>query len=213
MSNQESVNLDVGPPTPDPEIERTRAQSLGAGTGERPLGCFPTIPGYVLLAELGRGGMGAVYRAREVRANRDVAIKLILSGQYASAAERTRFQTEAEAAASIQHPGVVQVLVVGEHQGYPFLCMEYCGGGSLEQRLAGQSMTPREAARLVEQLAEAVQAAHDRRVVHRDLKPANVLFVDDGRPKITDFGLAKRLDGVRTDRIGCRDGHSQLHGP
>jgi tetratricopeptide (TPR) repeat protein len=168
---------------------------------------WPSIPGYEALEELGRGGMGVVYKARQTDLDRLVALKLVLSGQYASPQERERFRAEALAAARLGHPGVVQVFEVGEHDRRPFLTLEYVEGGSLADLLRGGLLPAREAAELVERLARAVQAAHEKAVIHRDLKPANVLLspaasgVADGTkpraamvPKITDFGLAKRLD-------------------
>jgi serine/threonine-protein kinase len=152
------------------------------------------VPGYVVLQELGRGGMGVVYAARQLGLNRTVALKMILSGGQAGAEELTRFRTEAEAAARLQHPNIVQVYEVGEHEGRPFFSLEFCPGGSLAQRLTGAPLGANEAASLAEQLALAVQSAHDAGVLHRDLKPANVLLTEDGTPKVTDFGLAKRLD-------------------
>jgi serine/threonine-protein kinase len=153
-----------------------------------------TIPGYEILGELGRGGMGVVYRARQVGLNRPVALKMILAGGHASVGELARFRTEAEAIAQLQHPNIVQVYEVGERNGLPYFSLEFCGGGSLAARLDGTPWEPRRAAALVETLARAMQAAHARQIIHRDLKPANVLLADDGTPKITDFGLAKRLD-------------------
>jgi hypothetical protein len=152
------------------------------------------IPGYELLEELGRGAMGVVYKARQVRANRFVALKMILAGPFAGEAERARFQIEAEAIARLQHPNIVQVYEVGEYEGNPFFSLEFCPGGSVDKKLNGTPLPPAEAASLVQTLARAVQAAHERGVIHRDLKPANILLGSDNTPKITDFGLAKKLD-------------------
>jgi WD40 repeat protein len=138
--------------------------------------------------------MGVVYQARHIKLNRPVALKMILAGSHAGAADLARFQTEAEAIARLRHPNIVQVYEVGEHDGKPFFSLEFCGGGSLEKKLGGTPLPPREAASLVETLARAMQAAHEQKVIHRDLKPANVLLAEDGTPKITDFGLAKKLD-------------------
>jgi tRNA A-37 threonylcarbamoyl transferase component Bud32 len=153
-----------------------------------------SVPGYEILGELGRGGMGVVYRARQVKANRLVALKMILAGGHAGSGELARFQTEAQAIAALQHPHIVQVFEVGEHDGLPFFSLEFCPGGSLEKKLSGTPLAPAEAASLVEKLARAMAAAHSKGVIHRDLKPANVLLAEDGTPKITDFGLAKKLD-------------------
>jgi tetratricopeptide (TPR) repeat protein len=152
------------------------------------------VTGYEVLGELGRGGMGVVYKAWQVRLERLVALKMILSGGHAGGEDLARFRTEAEAVARLQHPNVVQIYEVGEQDGLPFLALEFVDGGSLEKKLGGTPLPPPEAARLLETLARAVEAAHQRGVVHRDLKPANVLLTADGTPKITDFGLAKKLD-------------------
>ena len=138
--------------------------------------------------------MGVVYQARQTKLGRVVALKMILSGAHAGEADLARFRTEAEAIARLQHPNIVQIYEVGEHGGLPFFSLEFCGGGSLEKKLAGTPLPPKEAALLVETLARAMQAAHEKGVIHRDLKPANVLLAEDGTPKITDFGLAKKLD-------------------
>jgi hypothetical protein len=151
------------------------------------------IAGYEVLGELGRGGMGVVYKARQVPLDRVVALKMILAGGHAGPEERARFRREAEAVARLQHPNIVQVFEVGEHDGLPFFSIEFCPGGSLDRKLAGTPLPPREAAALVEKLATAMDAAHRKGVLHRDLKPANVLLAEGGTPKVTDFGLAKKL--------------------
>ena len=155
---------------------------------------LPHIPGYEFEAVLGRGGMGVVFRARHLRLNRPVAVKTVLDGGYAGPRERTRFQREAEAVAALRHPNVVQVYDVGEEQGRPYLAMELVEGGSLAQKLSGTPQSADLAAALVAMLADAMQAAHDAGFVHRDLKPANVLLAGC-TPKISDFGLARRLEG------------------
>jgi serine/threonine protein kinase len=157
--------------------------------------------------------MGVVYKARQRGLKRVVALKMILSGAHASEADRVRFRTEAEAIARLQHPHIVQVHEVGEHDGKPFFSLEFCAGGSLDRKLDGTPLPPKEAARLVETLARAVQAAHEKNVIHRDLKPANVLLSEDGQPKITDFGLAKKLDeGGGQTLSGGHRGDALVHG-
>jgi hypothetical protein len=166
-------------------------------------GTVVAVPGYEIVRELGRGGMGVVYQARHIKLNRPVALKMILAGSHAGAADLARFQTEAEAIARLRHPNIVQVYEVGEHEGKPFFSLEFCGGGSLEKKLNGTPLLPKEAASLVETLARAMQAAHGQKVIHRDLKPANVLLTEDGTPKITDFGLAKKLDEAGQTQSGA----------
>lgn len=154
-----------------------------------------TVPGYELLGELGRGGMGVVYKARQTTLNRLVALKMILAGTHAGPQQRERFRGEAEAAARLQHPNIVQVYEVGEHDCCPYISLEFVEGRSLHDLLSDGLPPPFETASVVEQLAHAVQYAHQRGIVHRDLKPSNILLTQEGAPKITDFGLAKRLEG------------------
>jgi serine/threonine-protein kinase len=150
----------------------------GGGTAEPP---FPRVPGYEVLERIGQGGMGIVYRARQVSLGRLVALKLIRSEALAEPAERQRFHDEARAIAAVKHPGIVEVYEFGTHEGVPFIALEFCAGGNLADRLAGAPLPARAAARLVGQLGLAVQAAHAAGVVHRDLKPANVLLA--GTPR------------------------------
>jgi serine/threonine protein kinase len=152
--------------------------------------------GYEILGEVGRGGMGVVYKARQRSLNRIVALKMILSGQFTGTDQRNRFRTEAEAIARLQHPNILQIYDFGEHEGMPYFALEFCDGGNLSSRLREQSerMDARESARLVETLARAAHHAHQHGIIHRDIKPANVLLDRMGTPKLTDFGLAKKLD-------------------
>jgi eukaryotic-like serine/threonine-protein kinase len=156
---------------------------------------LPQISGYEVETLLGRGGMGLVYKARHLRLNRLVALKMLITGTYAALQERARFQREAEAVASLRHPNIVQVYDVGDHQGWPYFTMELLEGGSLAQALAGPPQPAGQVAALLVTLAEAVQVAHQGGILHRDLKPANILLTADGTPKIADFGLARRLEG------------------
>ncbi|MBI5757561.1 MAG: serine/threonine protein kinase [Planctomycetales bacterium] len=177
------------------------------------------VPGYDILAELGRGGMGVVYKARHQKLQRLVALKMILAGAHAGAAGLARFRAEAEAVAHLQHANIVQLFEIGEHEGRPFFSLELVEGGSLDQRLREVPPPPRGAAHVMEILARAIEFAHRHGIVHRDLKPANILLASIGSqstvirkeqlssdssggdhwsrtciPKITDFGLAKRVD-------------------
>ncbi len=203
-------------------------QSVGGGTHDAvtsplaphtPEASLPTVPGYEILGVLGRGGMGVVYRARQVRLNRLVALKMIRAGDHAHPSLLARFRAEAEAVARLRHPNIVQVYEVGEAAGAPYLVLEYVEGGPLSHQCDGRPQPAHWAADLVRALAGAVHSAHDRGVLHRDLKPANILLqkledrgqrtedsedpsllssvlcpLSSGLPKITDFGLAKFLD-------------------
>jgi serine/threonine protein kinase len=190
------VGADAAPPMAAPSTGWAPAV---AGTVTKPV----TIPGYEVYEVLGKGGMGVVYRARQIGLGRVVALKRILHAENAGPDERRRFQAEAEAIASLQHRHIVQIHEVGEADDLPFFSLEYCGGGSLEKRLHGTPWGAGPAARLVETLAEAVHTAHRAGIVHRDLKPANVLFTEDATPKITDFGLAKKLDATGHTQTGA----------
>jgi serine/threonine protein kinase len=199
--------IDLRPPDTAPTLTRVGDESP---TREAPSSFAP--PGYEILGELGRGGMGVVYRARQRSLNRIVALKVILGAGHAGAEQLSRFRAEATTAARLQHPNIVQVFEVGEHEGQPYFSLEFIEGGSLADFLKGEPQPPRDAAELVRTLALAVQHAHSKGVIHRDLKPANVLLVSGGavsgessqpptthhspltihQPKITDFGLAKQ---------------------
>ncbi|HVK07580.1 MAG TPA: protein kinase, partial [Gemmataceae bacterium] len=183
------------------------------GAGPTPLPPAVRIPGYTILGELGRGAMGVVYKARDDRLGRTVAIKMILAGGHAGAAARERFAREAKAVAALNHPNVVQIYEIGDANGLPYLALEYVPGGTLLDLVDAGPVPPRRAAELIAVVATAVQAAHAAGLVHRDLKPANILLANDQtpmtndqsgssldighwslRPKVADFGLAKWAD-------------------
>ncbi len=177
------------------------------------------LPGYDVLSELGRGGMGVVYKARDRRLHRLVALKMVLAGKHVGAVGLARFRAEAEAVAKLSHPNIVQIYETGEYEGRPFFSLEFVDGGSLDQRITESPTSPRGAAQLIETLARTMQVAHEQGIIHRDLKPANILLAKVGKhstvtrireldsqslpgehwsrnttPKIADFGLAKHID-------------------
>ena len=175
-----------------PDVPGPSGTASFVGTGAAPLPSgAPEIPGYELLEELGRGAMGVVYKARDLKLNRVVALKMVLGDERADPKRLIRFLAEAEAVASVRHPHVVQVYEFGEAGGRPFIAFEYLSGGKLTERL-GAPLPPKDAAELVSRISRGVAAAHEQGIVHRDLKPGNVLFDETGVPKVTDFGLAKR---------------------
>jgi serine/threonine-protein kinase len=178
----------------DTETSRT------SGPAEKDRAAEPRVGGYDILGTLGQGAAGVVYRARQRGLNRLVALKMISAGTHASATEQGRFRAEAEAAAALQHPNLVQIYEIGEHEGRAYISLELVTGGSLSQKIASTPQPPRYAAEVVRTLALAMNHAHQHKIVHRDLKPANVLLTEDGTPKIADFGLAKSLenDSVHT---------------
>jgi serine/threonine protein kinase len=235
MSDTPSMKNWSVPPEESPVGEETVAHQPGPRTGGEPTTLppspsagdgpeFPEIPGYEFLERLPGGGMGVVYKARQVALNRVVALKMIRAGEGADQLELARFRQEAEAVAGLNHPHVLPVYDFGEYRGLPYFTMEFVAGGSLARLLAAGPLPPREAAALLETLARTVQYVHDRHIVHRDLKPDNILLAADARgdaqigeenkeqspagssicvslrtsaAKIADFGIAKRLNDDR----------------
>ena len=203
------------------ELE-TVGETIGRGAnssiddGPRPgntLSNAPALPGYEIIDELGRGGMGIVYKARQIGLNRLVAIKMVLSGVHASPTALSRFRIEAEAVARLQHPNIVHIYDIGNKDGCPYFTLEYVAGGSVDRLLNNGPLEIRDAVLLAEGVARGLHHAHERGIIHRDLKPANVLLsgpdapLEDGSdlgiPKLTDFGLAKQLEGdARLTRTG-----------
>jgi serine/threonine-protein kinase len=209
------------PPPQAPALALEAAAPLPRAAPDPSAAGPPNLPGYEILEVLGRGGMGVVYKARHVQLDRLVALKMILGAGHASPQEVARFRREAEAVARLQHPNIVQIYEVGQHNGLAYFSLEYCGGGNLADRTKGTPLPAHQAAQIVATLAGAVHAAHQRGIIHRDLKPANILLqrkseipnpksqipspgsetlsnsafeIWDFDPKVADFGLAKRLD-------------------
>src|SRR5262249_46044280 len=150
----------------------------GTGGG---VASLPEVPGYDVSAEIGRGGMGVVYRARQRGTGRLVALKMLRTDPGDGGEALTRFRPEIRAAGTLEHPNIVRVYEVGEQDGRPYFSMEYVDGGTLAERLGGAPLAARPAAALVEKLSRAVQHAHQHGIVHRDLKPANILLASGGR--------------------------------
>ena len=167
----------------------------GPGEGPVPQPAIPSIPGYEMLGELGRGGMGVVYLAQNTRLGRLCALKMISAGELANPEIAARFLAEATTVARLRHPHIVQIYHIGDHANRPYFELEHVEGGSLASRLDGTPWSATDAARLIETLSIAMQEAHRIGIVHRDLKPGNILMTAEGNPKIADFGLAKLLGG------------------
>src|SRR5258708_793465 len=181
------------PSTPAPRILRPPSQ---------PGAPLPEIPGFEVLAILCRGGPRTAHPGRHLKLKRMAALKMLLTGQYASPAELARFMREAEAIAALQHPNIVQIYDIGEVDGRPYFTMEFVGGGSLAQKLGGVPQPAQYSASVTENLARAIHVAHVAGIIHRDVKPSNVLLAPDGTPKISDFGLARYLEGQADVTLG-----------
>jgi serine/threonine-protein kinase len=181
--------------------------SQDASTTSAPTQRAPrTIASYTIEGILGRGGMGIVYRARQNKLGRSVALKMVLGGVHANEQALDRFIIEAKAVAHLQHPNIVQIFEVGEYDNLPFFSLEFVNGSSLDRYLNGKPLSPEEAAKLMVTLCDAMQYAHNNGILHRDLKPANVLLTKEGVPKITDFGLAKNLEEQADESKSTSDG-------
>ncbi|MEM1067453.1 MAG: serine/threonine-protein kinase [Planctomycetota bacterium] len=169
---------------------------------------LPTIVGdYELIEELGRGGMGVVFRARQLSLDREVAVKMILRARLDSESDMARFLAEASASAGLKHPNIVPVYEAGDIDGRPFFSMQLIEGQTLAQRVASGPLPQREAAAIVAAIARAIAVAHEKQILHRDLKPSNILISDDGIPLVTDFGLAKQIgNGFDLTRSGMMVG-------
>ena len=194
---QSSDDPTIPPEEIDPHTRSTLSpEESAAETKNAPALEHIQIPGYQILEEIGRGGMGVVYKARHLVLNRTVALKMILSGEHAGETNIVRFLAEAEAVAALQHPNIVLVYDYGEHNKLPFMALEFVDSGNLGDRLREGPLPMELAATLIERLADGMHAAHQAGIVHRDLKPDNVLLSSDGVPKVTDFGLAKKVENA-----------------
>jgi serine/threonine protein kinase len=174
----------------EPDAASAPSEPAGSNLFETPRFCGD----YELLEEIARGGMGIVFRARQTSLARIVAIKMILAGQFATQEQALRFRAEAEAAARLRHPNIVAIFETGEADRQPFIAMEYVPGGNLSSLVRDGPVPPKQAAALVKTIAEAIDYAHQQGLLHRDLKPSNILLDETGQPRITDFGLARRVE-------------------
>ncbi len=192
----------ASPVVPLPEPAVRSAPPRRPASRPEPAASPERVGNYELLAELARGGMGVVYRARQIGLGRIVALKMIVDRSLADDEHRRRFRTEAEAAGRLNHPGLVPIYELGEHEGRLYYSMEFVEGRSLEQLVQRGPMSPAEAARIMGDVADAVHCAHQHGIIHRDLKPSNILVDSQGRPRVADFGLARHM----TESIGTAPG-------
>ena len=191
--------LETGLGPLEEELEETGMTELPRDSARaRPMEVLRDYGDYELLEEIGRGAQGIVYRARQKRLNRTVALKVIGLGQWATQAHLKRFRLEAEAAASLDHPCIVPIYEVGERDGSCYFSMKFIEGGQLDEVAKRQAMSLRDAAQLIAKLARTVHHAHEHGILHRDIKPGNILIDAKGEPHLTDFGLARLVETEST---------------